>query len=251
MKIKNDNIVNVDVQTPREIDIKGDFLSTMICQNLDHARHVENERLSFNSIFLAAMAGFVAIAFGALDKPIILYPVLAFLFGLSYIGLIFTERWTAVYKGHFEKAKSLVLLAVSKNHEDSEKDSHDPYRLSCEPDTNEFYYFRHEYYLPMLQERVNKNPKFHVELAAKYEIFMAQELTKKKYQKYDTEDKKRAAAKTPVFNAIANSYYKNTKFFDKPATYFFSGPRTLALFRFMYVIIFALLAYLAVLPLFI
>ena len=107
MKIKNDNIVNVDVQTPREIDIKGDFLSTMICQNLDHARHVENERLSFNSIFLAAMAGFVAIAFGALDKPIILYPVLAFLFGLSYIGLIFTERWTAVYKGHFEKAKAL------------------------------------------------------------------------------------------------------------------------------------------------
>ena len=87
MKIKNDSIVNVDVQTPREIDIKGDFLSTMICQNLDHARHVENERLSFNSIFLAAMAGFVAIAFGALDKPIILYPVLAFLFGLSYIQI--------------------------------------------------------------------------------------------------------------------------------------------------------------------
>ena len=71
MKIKNDSIVNVDVQTPREIDIKGDFLSTMICQNLDHARHVENERLSFNSIFLAAMAGFLycKFVFFIIDPP--------------------------------------------------------------------------------------------------------------------------------------------------------------------------------------
>ncbi len=250
MDIKSNNIVNAPIEVTHEIDIQGDFLSTMICQNLDHARHVENERLSFNSIFLAAMAGFVSIAFSSLDKPIILYPILLFLFGLTYVGLIFTERWTAVYKGHFEKAKALVLLAVSKK-ESGDKDLDDPYRLFCEPNTNEFYYFRHEYYLPMLQERVNKNTLFHLDLMQKYEKQMALEITKKKYQKYATEEEKRNAAKTPVLNAIANSYYTKTKFFDKPATYFFSGPRTLALFRFMYVIIFALLIYIAVLPLFI
>ena len=234
----------------QKIDIEGDFLATMICQNLDHARHVENERLSFNAIFLAAMAGFVGIAFEAMHTPIILYPVLAFLYGLSYVGLIFTERWTAVYKGHFEKAKALVLLAVSKNTDKRTQDN-DPYRLDCEPDTNEFYYFRHEYYLPMLQERVNKNTAFHQELKAKYEQYMTQEIAKKKYSKYGTEAEKIAAAKTPVLNAIANSYYKKTKFLDKPATYFFSGPRTLALFRLLYVLIFTLITYLAILPLFI
>lgn len=245
----DDKIKTPDTVT-KVIDIQGDFLSTMICQNLDHARHVENERLSFNSIFLAAMAGFVAIAFGALDNPIILYPILVFLFGLSYVGLIFTERWTAVYKGHFEKAKALVLLAVDKK-ESRGQAADDPYRLDFEPDTNEFYYFRHEYYLPMLQERLNKNPAFQLELREKYASMLEAEITKKKYDKYETEDAKKAAAKTPVLNAIANSYYKNTKFSDKPATYFFSGPRTLALFRFMYAIIFALLIYIAVLPLFI
>lgn len=234
----------------QKIDIEGDFLSTMICQNLDHARHVENERLSFNAIFLAAMAGFVGIAFEALNKPIILYPVLAFLFGLSYVGLIFTERWTAVYKGHFEKAKALVLLAVSKNGNKRTQDNA-PFRLDCEPDTNEFYYFRHEYYLPMLQERINKNPDFQFELRERYDAMIKAEIAKKKYDKYKTEDAKISAAKTPVLNAIANSYYKKTKLPDKPATYFFSGPRTLALFRFLYALIFTLLTYLAILPLFI
>ena len=153
-------------------------------------------------------------------------------------------------KGHFEKAKALVLLAVDKK-ESRGQAADGPYRLDFEPDTNEFYYFRHEYYLPMLQERLNKNPAFQLELREKYASMLEAEITKKKYDKYETEDAKKAAAKTPVLNAIANSYYKNTKFSDKPATYFFSGPRTLALFRFMYAIIFALLIYIAILPLFI
>ena len=33
------------------------FLSQCMTENLEHARHVENERLTFNSIFLALVAG--------------------------------------------------------------------------------------------------------------------------------------------------------------------------------------------------
>lgn len=92
-----------------------DFLYKMMTQNLEHARHIENERLAFNSIhsvFVAGILTFIATNDGwSCCKQIW---ILVMLIGMCGVALLLTRRWNYVFKRHiFYATKCYILLHKS------------------------------------------------------------------------------------------------------------------------------------------
>ena len=81
-----------------------DYLKHCVSENLGHARHVENERLTFTSIYIATVIGAVAVIFGLDDRRIavIVSAVLA-LFGL--MAMLLNMRWQGVFDDHMHMAE--------------------------------------------------------------------------------------------------------------------------------------------------
>ena len=58
-----------NVSDDREIDsYKCTFVLAMLQENLQHARHVENERITYHGFFAAMVAGALALIAGMADK---------------------------------------------------------------------------------------------------------------------------------------------------------------------------------------
>lgn len=94
----------------REIRIqKIDFLKTIFCENLSHARHIEMERMTFNSIYTVLIAGIFAFV-NTSDKScvndcILNNLVLFFGFMTGFILFCISIRWKDVYNRHLFYAK--------------------------------------------------------------------------------------------------------------------------------------------------
>lgn len=88
-------------QLPQDLD----YIKTCFSENLRHARHVENERLSFTSIYIALVVGAVAVVFG-LDNNWIAFSVAAVLTVLGAMAMLLNMRWQEVFSRHMEKAKA-------------------------------------------------------------------------------------------------------------------------------------------------
>lgn len=141
----------------KEKKLNEEQLLNFMIINIEHARHVENERLTFNSIYIAIIAGFFAFAF---NKTPIISVISAFLLLIvSMIGLLFTKRWSDVFDCHMEKAKEIALLVYG------DEDSNE-YEHIC----NKYYYFKHDYRYYATMRRLNKlkqnNPKITYEESA-------------------------------------------------------------------------------------
>ena len=61
-RLTNENSLWVRLKGKPLSEEQISFLQNCMNENLNHARHVENERLTFNSILLALIAGVLAIA---------------------------------------------------------------------------------------------------------------------------------------------------------------------------------------------
>jgi hypothetical protein len=94
---------------PRECERNKEILTDLMIANLKHARHVENERLSFNSIYIAVVAGFFALAFD-FANPLLTMFFIGILLIISIIGFLFTKRWSDVFAEHSRKAQEIALL---------------------------------------------------------------------------------------------------------------------------------------------
>lgn len=94
----------------KEIRIqKIDFLKTVFSENLSHARHIEMERMTFNSIYTVLIAGIFAFV-NTSDKScvndcILNYLVLFFGFITGFILFCISIRWKDVYNRHLFYAK--------------------------------------------------------------------------------------------------------------------------------------------------
>lgn len=80
------------------------YYQTCVEQNLDHARHIENEQISFTSIFVAITCG--VLAFALTQKP-----GLALWLGLCLIALEITivlliTRWSKVFDRRIDAVKA-------------------------------------------------------------------------------------------------------------------------------------------------
>lgn len=80
------------------------FIMNFINQNLMHARHVENERLTFNSIYMAMIGGILAFSF-SIDIPLLSIFLIVTLLVLGRIAVALTQRWDFVFDAHINAAE--------------------------------------------------------------------------------------------------------------------------------------------------
>ncbi len=86
-----------------------DFITNFIDQNLEHARHVENERLVLVSMYGAMVAGVMTFSYSIKNKEIALALTGALLF-LSLPTMLLTCRWNTVFKNHMKCAEDAYKL---------------------------------------------------------------------------------------------------------------------------------------------
>lgn len=89
-----------------EIDRRAEqiaYLQHCVSENLNHARHVENERLTFTSIYIAMVIGAVAVVFG-LENNVIAAIVAGLLAAFGLVSAKLNERWQGVFDDHMKKA---------------------------------------------------------------------------------------------------------------------------------------------------
>ena len=86
-----------------EREAKIAYLQHCVSENLNHARHVENERLTFTSIYTAIVVGSVAVLFG-LESGGVAFIVSLLLTGFGLIALLLNGRWQEVFDKHVAKA---------------------------------------------------------------------------------------------------------------------------------------------------
>lgn len=84
------------------------FLTEMMKENLNHARHVENERLTFNSIFLALVAGALAFA-NSFNSEAALFIYIAMTFA-GFLSMLLTARWNNAFSRHIYFAQQCYKL---------------------------------------------------------------------------------------------------------------------------------------------
>ena len=90
----------------REIRVqKIDFLKTVFSENLSHARHIEVERMTFNSIYTVLIAGIFAFINSNAKSAILNELILFSGFFTGFILFCVSIRWKDVYNRHLLYAK--------------------------------------------------------------------------------------------------------------------------------------------------
>ncbi len=79
-------------------------------ENLEHARHVENERLTFNSIFLALAAG--ALAFAGAFNSFVAFCIYFSLTMAGFLSMILTARWNNAFNRHLYYARNVISFFI-------------------------------------------------------------------------------------------------------------------------------------------
>lgn len=87
------------------LEAKLAYLQHCVSENLNHARHVENERLTFTSIYIAMVIGAVAVVFG-LENNWVAFTVSLILTVFGLMAMLLNMRWQGVFDDHINEAKS-------------------------------------------------------------------------------------------------------------------------------------------------
>lgn len=86
------------------------FIYHCFIENLNHARHVENERLTFNSIYFAITVGTIAVAPKSGDLNPLWGCVYLCVFFAGIISITLTRRWNNSFDRHYKYAKRCYKL---------------------------------------------------------------------------------------------------------------------------------------------
>lgn len=89
-------------------DAQVGFLQNCMIENLNHARHAENERLTFNSIFLALVAG--ALAFASSFPAHIAFFIYLAITMAGFLSMLLTARWNNTFHRHIYYAQQCYKL---------------------------------------------------------------------------------------------------------------------------------------------
>ncbi len=75
-------------------------------ENWQHARHVENERLSFTQFYAMIVGAVVTILVQWSDRgPVLVFALAAFLLLLSILGLLLAQKWGQTFDKHMERGR--------------------------------------------------------------------------------------------------------------------------------------------------
>ena len=94
------------------------FLTECMKENLAHARHVENERLTFNSIFLALAAGALAFA-NSLGSELAAIVYLSLVLA-GFLSILLTSRWNNTFNRHLYYAQECYKMIHISLFEDAD-----------------------------------------------------------------------------------------------------------------------------------
>ena len=117
---------------------KENFVLTCLNENLIHARHVENERMMFNSLFSALAGGALAFISQVGSKPVITV-MIGILMMMNIICYIFTKRWNKVFKTHYALAQKIYLMFLREDTADAGEPP-----TQEEQDKNPLYFFSNQ-----------------------------------------------------------------------------------------------------------
>jgi hypothetical protein len=106
------------------IEQKLSFLTDMMNQNIDHARHVETERLTFVSFQLMGFGLLLSDIGSIYAKPLLASILITALFGINIICTFLLQRWADIFKRHMKTAQKikneiqdiLSIEGAPKNH---------------------------------------------------------------------------------------------------------------------------------------
>lgn len=101
------------MQTFEQIDsiaYDRSFLMACFQENLTHARHVENERITFFSLYLVGVGMILGIAMDCADRPLVSILMTVLLLGMSVISTILLRRWNQVFEAHRNTARRICSL---------------------------------------------------------------------------------------------------------------------------------------------
>lgn len=97
---------NSDNDCREMMEQKIDFFKTIFSENLSHARHIEIERMTFNSIYTVLIAGIFAFVNTNAESSVKLNELILFLgFFIGFILFCVSIRWKDVYNRHLFYAK--------------------------------------------------------------------------------------------------------------------------------------------------
>ena len=111
------------------VEKENTFLIECMKENLNQARHVENERMLFVTLFAALAGGALAIISSMDIAPIIKQVIILLLILLNAMCLRLTIRWNDVFSAHWVKAEEIYLLILSQHYTD------------CQIPQNKYYHF--------------------------------------------------------------------------------------------------------------
>ncbi|MBI2966312.1 MAG: hypothetical protein HYY40_00665 [Bacteroidetes bacterium] len=97
--------------------MKEDNLIQIYNQHWEQARHIEQERMWFGNIFVAIIAGVLAIVKSEI-LSVQLVPLTVFLMAFSLFGIIFSIKLWTCYMSHVNSAYSII----EKNDNESNKE---------------------------------------------------------------------------------------------------------------------------------
>jgi len=124
--------------------VNKEVIATMFSENLEHARHVENERITFIS-FYSAFVGVVIAFIPELENLILKLTLLTVVLFGQLLCRALVKRWNEVFKGHLQKAEKMAYLLQHL----PQKEYFLPEELDVKiPDeydgTNRLYYFKND-----------------------------------------------------------------------------------------------------------
>ena len=99
------------------------FLENCMNENLFHARHVENERLTFNSFFVGLTAGALAFLLQIRDYKRMAIMICIVMILCAILNILLTYRWNFCYRRHMFYAKECYKTMHIMLFDKSDKDN--------------------------------------------------------------------------------------------------------------------------------
>lgn len=100
--------------TPRSKEtLSDDALMALVAENLNQARHVENERMMFVTLFTALIGVLLSIVL-SMGNSLVSTIVILLMGLLNYTAVTLVNRWNHVFKAHWNKAMAIAVYLTEK-----------------------------------------------------------------------------------------------------------------------------------------
>lgn len=95
-------------------ELSETFLLEVMKENLNQARHAENERMMFVTLFAALVGGVLSVV-ADMENTFFASFIIVLLLVLNYVCYELTKRWNNVFKAHWSMAKRISCYLAERS----------------------------------------------------------------------------------------------------------------------------------------